>query len=360
MRYRQLGLFLVGLMLTVSAVADVLQLKEGYPETYVVKKGDTLWDISGHFLKKPWLWPRLWQVNPQVRDPHWIYPGDVLNLVWINGEPRLVSKHTVKLSPKVRVTAAEKPVPTIELARIAPFLVSSHVFGANENIDLLPYVLGNNHSQTAMMVGTDGDFIVRGSLVAGQQYAIYRPGKVLKEQESDEVLGRQADLVGIALAGDSAGKGMTHAKLVKNIKEVRQGDRLILMPSQESLNSYFPLRAGSVKKKGYILEVPSQISVVGKYDVVMLNVGSREGVASGDVFNVMRPGVELIESGGVDALSYKQFSSEGKKLFSGEPARLPDNDVGQLMVFKVYEKVSMAIILRANDTIRKDFRIENP
>ena len=92
----------------------------------------------------------------------------------------------------------------------------------------------------------------------------------------------------------------------------------------------------------------------------MLNVGSREGVASGDVFNVMRPGVELIESGGVDALSYKQFSSEGKKLFSGEPTRLPDNDVGQLMVFKVYEKVSMAIILRANDTIRKDFRIENP
>lgn len=360
MRYRQLGLFLVGLMLTVSAVADVLQLKEGYPETYVVKKGDTLWDISGYFLKKPWLWPRLWQVNPQVRDPHWIYPGDVLNLVWINGEPRLVSKHMRKLSPKVRVTAAEKPVPTIELARIAPFLVSSHVFGANENIDLLPYFLGNNHSQSAMMVGTDGDFIVRGSLVAGQQYAIYRPGQVLKEQESEEVLGRQADLVGIALAGESAGNHMTHAKLVKNIQEVRQGDRLIMMPPEENLNAYFPLRAGNVKKQGYVLEIPSKVSVVGKYDVVMLNVGAREGVAAGDVFNVLRPGVEVIESGGADELEYKQFASEGKKLFSGESTRLPDNGVGQLMVFKVYEKVSMAIILRTSDTIRKDFRIENP
>lgn len=360
MRYRHIGLFFAGVMLAASAVADVLQLKEGYPETYVVKKGDTLWDISGHFLKKPWLWPRLWQVNPQVKDPHWIYPGDVLHLVWINGEPRLVSKHTVKLSPKVRTTVAEKPVPTIAQSRIAPFLISAHVFGANENIDALPYVLGNNHYQTAMMVGTDGDFIVHGSLIAGQQYAIYRLGKVLKEQDSDEVLGRQGDLVGIALAGDSAGKGMTHAKLVKNIQEVRQGDRVIIMPPEESLNAYFPLRAGNVKKKGYILDVPTQISVVGKYDVVMLNVGQREGVASGDVFNIMRPGVDVIENGGPDNLAYEEFSSVGKKLFSGEPTRLPENNVGQLMVFKVYEKTSMAIILRASDTIRKDFAIRNP
>jgi Uncharacterized protein containing LysM domain len=360
MRYRHIGLFFVGIMLAASAVADVLQLKEGYPETYVVKKGDTLWDISGHFLKKPWLWPRLWQVNPQVKDPHWIYPGDVLHLVWINGEPRLVSKHTVKLSPRVRVTQQEKPVPTIELARIAPFLRSSHVFGANENLDLLPFIMGNNRSQTAMMTGgTDTDFIVHGPLVAGQQYGIYHVGDAIKEKESEEVLGKKAELVGIAVAGDSAGNGMTHATLVKNIKEAKQGDRLLSIPSEENLAAYFTLRAGNIKKKGYIIDVPTEVRGVGKYDVVMLNVGSREGVASGDVFNIARPGVDILDGDQADSLSYKQFSSEGQKLFSAAE-RLPEDIVGQLMVFKVYEKTSLAIILRTSDLVKQDYDIRNP
>ncbi len=357
MRYRQLGFFLAGLMLAFSAVADVLQLKEGYPETYVVKKGDTLWDISGHFLKSPWLWPRLWQVNPQVRDPHWIYPGDVLNLVWINGEPRLVQKHMVKLSPTVRVSPKADPVPTIPLERIAPFLVSSHIFDANSNMNMLPYIVGNNSNDIGMLEKTD--FFVRGSLLEGKQYAIYRPGELLKDKVTGEALGREATLTGIALAGAKQKGGLTAAVLLENKQDVQQGDRLILMPEQENLDAYFALQPGQVSSPGYIIEIPSKSSLVGKYDVVILTKGSRDGVTSGNVFSIYRPGAEVTERS-ADDIAYKLFSPVGKKVFNGEGTRLPEQLVGQLMVFKVYDKTSMAMILKSNDPVREGYLIGNP
>ena len=357
MRYRQLGLFLAGLMLAVSAVADVLQLKEGYPETYVVKKGDTLWDISGHFLKSPWLWPRLWQVNPQVRDPHWIYPGDVLNLVWINGEPRLVQKHMVKLSPTVRMSPKVDPVPTLPLSRIAPFLTAYHIFSAESDMKLLPYIVGNNSNAIGLL--EKADFFVRGSLQEGRQYGIYRPGQILKDKVTGEALGREATLTGIALAGAKQEGGLTAAVLLKNKQDVQQGDRLILMPEQENLDAFFTLQAGQISKPGYIIEIPSKVSIVGKYDVVTLNKGRRDGVSSGNVFSIYRPGAEVTERS-ADDLAYKLFSPVGKKLFDGEGTHLPEQLVGQLMVFKVYDKTSMAMILKTNDTVRKGNLIGNP
>ncbi|MGL4206433.1 MAG: LysM peptidoglycan-binding domain-containing protein [Aeromonadaceae bacterium] len=344
-------------MLAVSAVADVLQLKEGYPETYVVKKGDTLWDISGHFLKSPWLWPRLWQVNPQVRDPHWIYPGDVLHLVWVNGEPRLVQKHMVKLSPTVRVTPKQAPVPTLPLERIAPFLTSYHIFNADSNMASLPYIVGNNSNDIGLLEKTD--FFVRGSLLEGKQYGIYRPGELLKDKATGEALGREATLTGIALAGAKQKGGLTAAVLLENKQDVQQGDRLILMPEQENLDAYFTLQAGALSKPGYIIDIPSKISVVGKYDVVTLNKGARDGVASGNVFSIYRPGAEVTERS-ADDIAYKLFSPVGKRLFDGEGTHLPEQLVGQLMVFKVYDKTSMAMILKANDTVRQGYLIGNP
>ena len=105
MRYRGIGVFVASWLLASAAVADIVQLKADHPDSYVVKKGDTLWDISGHFLSKPWLWPKLWHINPQIRDPHWIYPGDVPKLVWVNGEPRLVREGGTDRGNRSRVLA---------------------------------------------------------------------------------------------------------------------------------------------------------------------------------------------------------------------------------------------------------------
>ena len=122
MKFKRLTSFLLGVALSLPAFTDTLTLKEDYPETYTVVKGDSLWDISAHFLNTPWLWPRLWQANSQVENPHLIYPGDVLTLIWVDGEPQLTRKKLKKLSPSPRLEEKGEPIPTIPLSTISAFL----------------------------------------------------------------------------------------------------------------------------------------------------------------------------------------------------------------------------------------------
>ena len=124
-----------------SLPVQSVELKDGHPEVYIVKKGDTLWDISGVFLDQPWLWPEIWYVNPQVGNPHLIYPGDELKLVYVDGKPRLVRSNTVKLSPKIRVLSEGDAVQTIPLDVIRPFLYSPRIL-SDDQIDHAPYILG--------------------------------------------------------------------------------------------------------------------------------------------------------------------------------------------------------------------------
>ena len=362
MRYRQIGFFFASWLLVSAAVADVLQLKEGHPDSYVVKKGDTLWDISGHFLSRPWLWPRLWQVNPQVKDPHWIYPGDVLNLVWVNGEPRLVQGHQgqkrqVKLSPKVRIESKVTPVPTISLASIAAFLRSDHIFPSNSNVDDMPYILGNNLNDKAML--EKQRLFVKGELVEGQQYGIYRPGAVYKDKLSGETLGQRAIFTGVVTAGVAHPDGVTEVLLTKNVKDVKQGDRVMPLPEQEQLDAYFTLQPAALGGNGQIIDMGGESSVAGKYEVIMLDKGAKDGVQSGQVFSILRPGVEVTGKS-ADALAYKLISTEGQKVLSGDAQQLPNEAVGQAMAFKIYDRISLALILRANDQVYTGYLVGNP
>jgi hypothetical protein len=344
-------------LLISAAMADVLQLKEGHPESYVVQKGDTLWDISGHFLKSPWLWPRLWQVNPQVKDPHWIYPGDVLNLIWVNGEPRLTQKHTIKLSPSIRVEPKISPVPTIKLAAIAAFLRSDHIFPAGSKLDDMPYLLGNNLNDRT--VAEKQRLFVKGSLVEGQQYGLYRPGLIYKDKHSGEVLGQRAILAGIVTAGVAHPDNITEVLLTKNIREVLQGDRVLPLPDQEQLDAYFMLQPAKLASAGEIIDTDNNTSVAGKFEVVMLNKGMQDGVKSGDVFSILRPGVEVTGKN-ADNLAYKLVSTAGQKLLASNGQRLPEEQIGEAMAFKIYDRVSLALILKASDTVRVGFQVGNP
>jgi hypothetical protein len=357
MRYRQIGFFFASCLLISAAMADVLQLKEGHPESYVVQKGDTLWDISGHFLKSPWLWPRLWQVNPQVKDPHWIYPGDVLSLVWVNGEPRLTQKHTIKLSPSIRVEPKISPVPTIKLASISAFLRSDHIFPAGSKLDAMPYLLGNNLNDRS--ASEKQRLFVKGQLVEGQQYGLYRPGPIYKDKASGEVLGQRAILAGIVTAGVAHPDNITEVLLTKNVREVLQGDRVLPLPDQEQLDAYFTLQPAKLASMGEIIDTDNSTSVAGKFEVVMLNKGTQDGIKSGDVFTILRPGVE-VTGNNADNLAYKLVSTEGQKLLASNGQRLPEEQIGEAMAFKIYDRVSLALILKASDTVRVGFQVGNP
>jgi len=359
MQLRQLGLFLASVMLAGSALADTLSLREGHPQHYVVQRGDTLWDISGRFLSSPWQWPRLWQQNRQIANPHLIYPGDRLTLVWVDGQPRLVTdtKPVVKLSPRVRREVRPEPVPTLDLAAIGPFLRTDHIFEPDLPLAELPYVLGDNDLHLGMLEGQV--LHVRGQLTPGARYGIYRPGTLYRDPSSGEELGRQAVLVGVVAPLSLYQKDQASVRLLSSFREVKQGDRLLPLPEQERLDAYFVPRAGQLTTPGRVVALPNQMSGAGKYEVVLLDKGARDHLAPGDVLAARRPGVEILDSG-PEHVRYRSLGSLGDRMLGGKPRSLPAEVAGELMVFKVYERMSLALVLTSSEMVRLGYPVGTP
>ena len=221
------------LLLATAAVQAQVQLKDGHPDNYTVVKGDTLWDISGKFLSKPWKWPEIWHANPQVQNPHLIYPGDRLSLVYIDGQPRIMlnrgnSRGTIKLSPKVRSTPMAEAIPTIPLEAINSFLLSNRIINTNSEFTRQPYVVAGNAER---VVSGKGDRIyVKGRVDDGGVYGIYRQGRTYTDPKTQEFLGINADDIGsgeiIATEGD-----VGTMVLSRTTQEVRLADRLF--PTEE-------------------------------------------------------------------------------------------------------------------------------
>lgn len=347
--------------LSQAAMADQLTLKAGYPERYVVQKGDTLWDISGRYLAQPWLWPRLWNINPQIANPHWIYPGDVLHLSWVNGEPRLGKamqggKPVVHLSPKSRYENKANPIPTLPLSEIGPFLRTDHILADSQQAKQLPYVLGNDEAHIGML---EGDTLyVQGSLTPGQDYGIYHPGSLYKDKETGELLGQEAVFVGTARAEERLADDRTRVTLSHSQREVYQGDKLMPFPPQESLFAVFTPKAAPVISPGYIIDLPSKAHGGGKFDVVLINKGLRDQVSPGDVLEVRRPGAQLVSKNG--KVSYKEYSSVYDKAFysAGKPS-LPSEAVARVMLFKVYDKLSYGLIMQSQGMVSSGYQVSN-
>jgi len=354
---QKLTAFLAGMLMATFAFAVNLALKEGHPDTYTVKKGDTLWDISGVFLKKPWYWPKIWQVNPQVKDPHWIYPGDVLNLVYINGEPRLVTG-VKKLSPGIRRSGTEDAVKSIDIESIKQFLVSDYVFPTKDGIDSLPFVLGDNNNNKLM--GEISVVYVRGDLQEGEQYGIYSAPKKYKDPVTGELLGYRAALSAVGIAGKKV-EGATPVTLIKSVKEVKQGERLIPLASVSGYDAYYFPKPANVSGEAFVLENVMDNRFVGKNQVVVINKGAANGVSNGDVFEVSKQGVR-VAGNSAESVSYVDLGTATDRLIAAgsKHSRLPSESVGHVMVFKTYDKLSLGLILDATDFIPNGSRLNNP
>ncbi|WP_101758685.1 LysM peptidoglycan-binding domain-containing protein [Oceanicoccus sp. KOV_DT_Chl] len=327
-------------LVSISQAGDVLALKEGHPQTYMVKKGDTLWDISKVFLDSPWLWPEIWHVNPQVDNPHLIYPGDVLNLVYIDGRPKLVAKRNreVKLTPQVRISELDLAIPAIPLDAISPFLTESRVV-SNEELKTAPYVLSGSDGH---IVSGAGDQIYgRGVFNEGEEnFGIFRPGNAYIDPDTEELLGYQAFSVASGKVV-SVEKDIATLGLNRTSEEVRRGDRLLL-DEEIRINSNFYPSAPESEINGYIIAVEGGVSQIGSMDVVVLNKGERDGLTSGHVLAIYRVGESVRDT------------------VTGEIVKVPDTRAGLLMVFRTFEKVSYGIVLKATRALVVSDRVENP
>lgn len=337
--------FVALLLLALGTAAQAeIRLREGHPQQYSVARGDTLWDISARFLQQPWQWPQVWAVNPQVRNPHLIYPGDVLNLVYLDGQPRIVlqrgeSRGTVRLSPQVRREALAEAIPTIPLGKINSFLLSNRIVDDAAELERAPYILAGNAER---VVSGAGDRIyARGDFAAGPAvYGLFRRGKVYSDPKSGEVLGINLDDIGSAEVVAQEDDIAT-LRLTRTTQEVRLADRLLPTEARQISSTFMP--AAPVEAiDGLILDVPRGVTQVGLLDVVTLDKGRRDGLDEGHVLAVYKTGETV------------------RDRVTGERVKVPDERAGLLMVFRSYDKLSYGLVLMAQRQLAVGDKIRNP
>ncbi|WP_296899142.1 LysM peptidoglycan-binding domain-containing protein [Thiohalocapsa sp.] len=373
------------------ATAAHPQLRSDAPQRYVVRPGDTLWGIAGRFLNEPWHWPRVWQTNPDVADPNRIYPGDVLVVDTSSGSPRIRradsrgGMRTVKLSPRVRVSEIDREIPAIPVNAIAPFLSRPVVTTARE-LDSAPYVVGFPEEQ--MLGGLGDTLLVRNILnPANDRWEVLRPGQPYRDPNTREILGYEASFVATARLerpGDPA-----TLTVIRSRKEVKAGDRVRPAREEEPIRGFFP-RGAPASMRGHIIAVLNGVSQIGQYDVVVLSRGGRDGVETGHVFDVYRGGElrrDPIKKRRTD-WHWRDETPADASFWLGDweldgwvrnkpdpnaPLPLhrratqgfdkyivPDSRSGVVMVFRVFPKVSFALVMYANRAMHVGEIVSSP
>lgn len=324
-----------------GALADS-ELRADHPDQYTVKKGDTLWDISSRFLNEPWYWPEIWQVNPQVENPHLIYPGDVLTLIYVDGRPRIVrgqkpSNGVVRLSPKVRSTPIDTPVPTIPLDAIQSFLGKTRIVG-EDVLDTAPYVLQGRDGR--IMSGAGDRVYARGNAANNKVMGVFRRSQAYVDPFTDEFLGLEAKSVGQGKVASQDGEVIS-LDLTESQEEVVQNDRL-LPTADEKIRINFQPSAPNGEIRGVMIAVDGGVKNIGQYDVVTVNRGVREGLKVGNVLAVYKKG-EVVKDPNTKEL-----------------VELPSERAGLLMVFRTEEKLSYGLVLKATRPLALLDEVRNP
>jgi hypothetical protein len=398
-RHQFIAATVAALLLVLPAKADELKLQENAPEKYVVVKGDTLWDISGRFLKDPWRWPQIWNLNrDEVKNPHWIYPGDMIVLDRSGSTPRLRlvkgvknGTTTVKLSPGVRTSdIGGDAIQTIPARAIYPFLSQPRVV-AEDALRSAPFILGTNEER--VILGTGDDAFATGGKEGVTRWNVLRPGKALKDPETGEVLGYEVDYLGDArtvLPG-----APQKIRITRSAQEILPKDKLV--EADGSMTFEYVPRAPDKPISGRIISAYGGLSDSGRYQTVVINRGARDGLAPGHVLAVYREGraVELSkdekdkvtwvnEKKGVpegaawlyndvrclkenSKVTYDQ-SAEVRNTFNhtcigvddDKTIKLPDARSGLVMVYRVYERVSYALIMQSERPVYLLDTVKNP
>jgi len=320
-------------------VSQPVPLADNHPNEYVVKVGDTLWDIAATFLKDPWFWPEIWHINTQIENPHLIYPGDVLALVYIDGQPRItnVQASTYRLSPQARISPITQAVTSIPYESVSAFLSSGAVLEKRET-DRLPYLLDTRGDH---LIAAAGNVVyVRGldDAQLGSRYNVVDVGGPLIDPDDNKLIGYQGQSIGegtLRRTGDPATVALTDTS-----EEAVPGDKLI--PESVDIPLNFYPRAPSSAIDGRIISVVGGVTQIGQYQVVVLNRGTRDGLSVGDVLTVFRTGETVDDR------------------FRGGKVRLPDEEAGTLMVFKVYDRIGYGLIMEATQAIHIHDTVRNP
>ena len=341
-----------------SAGVPLALLADNALASHTVQRGDTLWSIASLFLKTPWRWPELWGMNLQdIRNPHLIYPGQVLVLTKLGDRAQLslakaategqLPTNTVKLSPRVRnELLAEGAIASIPLQLIAPFL-SEAVVLSSDALAAAPRIVATQEGR--VMISRGETAYVRGDLAGVRNFSLFRQAKPLRDPSTQEVLGYEAGYIGTAefvrAEGTSANGGLpVPATFVMSTarQEAGVGDRLAPLPERD-FSAYVP-HPPSAQMRGQVISVYGEALTAGQNQIVAINQGQHDGMERGHVLALWRAGAAATDRTGAKPV----------------PIQLPDERSGLLFVFRVFDRVSYALILSAVEPIRPGDRFGNP
>jgi hypothetical protein len=388
--------FLTAIILAAFTVqAQDVELREDHPREYVVQEGDTLWDIAGRFLTRPWQWPAIWDANPQIDNPHEIYPGDVISLVFIGGEPRLTVDDSVRrLSPEVRREPIEGPISTIPLDAVETFLKAPRVLSAEE-FEQLPYIIANNEQRVLAGPGdrtyvrgldnaSAGDEVVlarvnymfedrsanpnsedriRKKLVAPgerQVRAELRPASALWKSTIGQIDRFNYPIIGYELWETARGRVLQTGdpaivEILTGRRETMEGDYVLPVHDHVYDATFHPRSMDDIPDDGRVIAITGSSFGAGHYQVVAINLGTAHGIQAGHTFSAFRPG-ETIRDERYPLMSRAAFREPEKRYVD-----LPDEFAGRLMVFRPFEHVSYALVLEGSgNTIQVDDVLEHP
>jgi hypothetical protein len=327
------------------------------PSSYVVQRGDTLWAIAAKFLSQPWYWPEIWYLNPDVKNPHRIYPGDTLRLVFdAAGRPQIRVERglATRLSPQIRATPLSEAIPAIPFDIVAAFMSKPSVIAA-EDAKRLPYVvaLGDHH-----VIAGVGDVLYArglGGAETGVRYNIVHLGERLKDPDGGKFLGYVGVYTGLARVERGAGNtnGLAKLTLAESAREALAGDRLVRDRLEVPLD--FVPHAPSKPISAQIISVVDGLTVIGQYQVVVINRGKQHGLEPGNVLAVWRSGDTVRDRGPGGAASTNQFTEPFARR-----VRLPSERAGTFMVFKTYDRLSYGLIMSAESPMHVGDDVKNP
>ncbi|GMR15379.1 MAG: LysM peptidoglycan-binding domain-containing protein [Gammaproteobacteria bacterium] len=375
-------------MLAGTAMAQDVSIRADHPDEYVVVKGDTLWDISGKFLEKPWQWPSIWHANPQIENPHLIYPGDRLSLVYIDGRPRLVvngDKRTVRMSPGIRVSSHEA-IPPVEWDAIKNFVTNARVLKL-ENISDLPYVVANE-SQRVMATEKDLTYVRGIDGRVGEIFAIVRLRHIYYDDKGEIKRGKKAkyperlrkdleypdniwnatfswrtknpEILGYEFWDVAMGRLVKTGdpailKIESGRTEVRQGDYVLPVDKHEYPSQVIPHVLNPIPDGLRVLALSQTTYGSGHYQIIAINAGNNQGIEPGHVFSAFRPGKTVR-----DEVKYPKSSWADAKTWDGDKVTLPDQFSAHILVFRVFDDVSYAIIMDGTRPVREFDVLKHP
>jgi nucleoid-associated protein YgaU len=357
---RKTLLSLVLVLASVSVMSEDNLLKEDHPSRYSVQEGDTLWDIASMFLTDAWLWPEIWHVNPDIENPHLIYPGDEIVLTYIDGEPQLSvnrgdASRTVKMSPmqsvrkgdryeklepRIRISPLTSAIPAIPLDAIANLLTTGSIV-EQDRLANAPYILSGTANR--LIFGPGDKLYARGDWQDETSvYGIFREGRVYQDPETEEVLGFEAMQVGSArVKSRESDSDIVTLELIQVVEDVRIGDRLMPTEERRVESTFYPTPPEDTVE-GVIMTVLGGVSQVGRNDVVALNRGKENGLEIGDVLAIYKSGKLT------------------RDRIRREEVRLPAERAGLLMVFRSFDKMAYGLVLQTEEPLRVGDVVKNP